>query len=473
MVSMHDADPSHKHKHGAPEPVRTSLTPLVVLVCVFLSGAAALWAKDWTRGRAACDQYDYHLKVIRQFADQWPRPDLHDYLSATTPGYHLVMAAVARYVTGSTLGLQIAASVFTIALLGAFAWAVSWLGAARRRLRVELLALALPVVASPYVFTPGVWLLPDNAGWLFAAWVLVLSLRGDVARPARVLMLSASLLCTVLVRQSHLWVAAPMVMSAWLVPTPEHEGSLSAVVVNASQRVRPFMVAMASCIPAIVCLGIFMQMWGGLTPPSFQKQHVAAGLARVNWATVPFILSLVTAFSVFFGAHLIPAIGRVWREARDLIYVTAAVGFGWSVLAETTYAFEHRSSGLWNVVKALQDRGIVLGQTSPLIVVMATVGGPLLVVWLTMVEGRRRWVIAAAIVAFMAAQSANANCWQRYHEPFLLILMGLIAAGAKGEAGHRWRRLLRIAGPVVLAALLAAVCVLGLLTGRDPLVPNP
>lgn len=472
MVSMHDANPTHKHKepHGGVN--RPSLVVPAALVVVFLAGAGVLWGMDWMRGRAACDQFDYHIKVIRQFAGQWPRPDLHDYLSATTPGYHLVMAAVARYVTASTLGLQIAGSVFTIAMLGAFGWAVAWLGAARRRPTIELLALALPVVASPYVFTPGVWLLPDNAGWLFAALVLVLSLRGDVARPGRMLMLSASLLCTVLVRQSHLWVAAPMVTAAWLVATPEREGSLSAVLVNASQRVRPLMVALASCVPAVVCLAIFAKMWGGLTPPAFQLQHEAGGLSRVNWATAPFILSLVTVYSVFFGAHLLPAIGRVWREARDLIYVTAAVGFGWSVLAETTYAFEHRSSGLWNVVRALDARGIVVGQTSPLIVALATVGGPLLVVWLTMVEGRRRWVIAAAIAGFVAAQSANANCWQRYHEPFLLILMGLIAAGAKGETGHRWR-VPRIVGPVVLAVLLAVVCVQGLLTGRDPTVANP
>jgi hypothetical protein len=470
---MNDLDTGHLHKHTPPP--RPSLVVPVVMVCVFLAGAAVLWAQGWMKGRAACDQFDYHLKVIRQFTAQWPWPNLRDYLSATTPGYHLVMAAVARYVTDRELGLQIAASLFTIAMLGAFGWAVSWLGAARRRSTVELLALALPVVASPYVFTPGVWLLPDNAGWLFAAWVLVLSLRGDVARPWRMAMLSASLLCTVLVRQSHLWVAAPMVTAAWLVPTPEHEGSLSAVLVNASQRVKPLAIALLACIPAIAALAIFMWMWGGLTPPSFQKQHMAAGLSRANWATVPFILSLVTVFSVFFGAHLLPAIGRVWREARDLIYVTAAIGFTWSVIPETTYAFEHRSSGLWNVVKALDDRGIVLGHpahTSPLIVVLATVGGPLLVAWLTMVEGRRRWVIAAAIAGFMAAQSANANCWQRYHEPFLLILMGLIAAGAKGEMGHRWR-FLRVAGPVVLAVLLGVVCVLGLLTGRDPTLPNP
>ena len=28
--------------------------------------------------------------------DQWPRPDLSDYLSATTPGYHLILTVVGR-----------------------------------------------------------------------------------------------------------------------------------------------------------------------------------------------------------------------------------------------------------------------------------------------------------------------------------------------------------------------------------------
>ena len=42
------------------------------------------------------DQRDYHLPVILEFARTLPTPDLSDYNSATTPGYHLLMAVAVR-----------------------------------------------------------------------------------------------------------------------------------------------------------------------------------------------------------------------------------------------------------------------------------------------------------------------------------------------------------------------------------------
>src|SRR5947208_1657978 len=92
--------------------LRESWLPGAFMVGMFVLGASALWGMGWTRGRASCDQYDFHLKAILKFADELPRPDLHDYLSATTPGYHLVMAAVARAISREPLMLQIVASVF-------------------------------------------------------------------------------------------------------------------------------------------------------------------------------------------------------------------------------------------------------------------------------------------------------------------------------------------------------------------------
>jgi len=60
------------------------------------------------RGRGAFDQLNYHEQVIRRFVEQWPAPDLSDYLSATTPGYHLALAAFAEYAGESAVALRLA-----------------------------------------------------------------------------------------------------------------------------------------------------------------------------------------------------------------------------------------------------------------------------------------------------------------------------------------------------------------------------
>jgi hypothetical protein len=445
------------------------------MAVLFLLPAGVLWGLGWMRGRAACDQFDYHIKAILEFASDLPRPDLRNYASATTPGYHLLMAAVERATGAGALGLQISASVFTLGLLGLCGWLIGRAGALRGWRWRELAALGLPIVASPYVFTSGVWLLPDNAGWLVVVAVLAVSgaFVGTHWRGAWSVGIGCVLLVlTVLVRQSHLWVAAPFVTAAWLSPTGEDEGCLASALRAPGGRIGMTSAAGFACVPAVAVLGWFAALWHGLTPPSFQGQHEHG----VNATTPAFFLALVGVFSPFFAAWWWPGMVRLWRGARWATFGAAAFGLAAAALPATTYLYEPRASGLWQVVRAMESRGIAYigGRTSILILVLATIGAPMLAAWLAIVEGKRRWIIGCAIAAFVASQCANANCWQRYHEPLILILFALMAAGsARPEREPGTVRFVRWAGPVALGALLAAVLVYGLLTGRDPTLPNP
>jgi hypothetical protein len=47
-----------------------------------------------SHARTSFDQDLFHLKVIVQFSTQWPRLDLRDYLSATTPGLSAMLMRV-------------------------------------------------------------------------------------------------------------------------------------------------------------------------------------------------------------------------------------------------------------------------------------------------------------------------------------------------------------------------------------------
>ncbi len=463
---------------------RAAIVPAIVSVGVFLAGATVLWALHWTRGRAACDQYEYHLPAILRFAQELPRPELHDYLSATTPGYHLVLAGVARLASPDAQLLQIVASVFTVALLVVFAGALGRAGARRERNWLELGALALPVAACPYVFTSGVWLLPDNAGWALALLTVLHFLRNP-RRAGTLIVCSILLVLLVLVRQSHLWAAAPICAAAWLSSTADDDPSIDGALSAPMPRVAPMLKAIIACVPAIAVLGAFVWLWHGLTPPFFARQHLVANDSRINWATVPFILSLVAVFSPFYLGWLWPGVSKLWRESRPLLAIIAGTALVWSIIPETTFLREPRSSGLWNVVEALDKVGAVISwhgapHTSPLIVLLAPIGAVMLAGWLTLVNDRRRWIAGAAVAAFVATQSANANCWQRYHEPFLLMLFPLIAAryGATAIGPGMGRRpsmlaAWRIVGPLALAGVLTAVTVGGVVFGRDPLHPDP
>src|ERR1043166_5525589 len=81
-------------KDQKPRPLAKWVTP-GGLITVFVGVAAGLILTGWDRGRGWYDQHYYHEPTIRAFANQWPHFDLGNYWSATTPGYHLALAAVA------------------------------------------------------------------------------------------------------------------------------------------------------------------------------------------------------------------------------------------------------------------------------------------------------------------------------------------------------------------------------------------
>lgn len=451
-----------------------------LLAATFLAPAVVLWALAWTHGRAACDQYEYHLKAILKFAGELPHPDLHNYLSATTPGYHLLMATVARLLSQNAIVLQAVASLITVGLLVLLARMMARAGEERGRSWIELATLALPVIASPYVFTSGVWLLPDNAGWLLALTVVMTSVR--LRQTSGTLMFGGlALAVLVLVRQSHAWAAAPLLLAGWMSSTRTSDAGLAGALQQPARRISMTLVAMFVCVPAVVILAAFVRMWHGLTPPSFHVQHIVKDGSIINWATVPFILSLIGLFSLFFLGWVWTGVARVWRESRFTLALAAIVAIAWATVPETTFLREPRSGGLWGIVEKMDSAGCTIAHhTSPLILLLAPLGAVMLAGWLAIIDDKRRWIVAAAVAAFIAAQSANANCWQRYHEPFLLMLFALLAArygGSAIEAGRcgrgSWLAAWRIVGPLTLAGLLAAITVGGVLFGRDPLHPDP
>ncbi len=432
---------------------RGPLWPCLVPAGVFALAAWGLIVSGNTRGRGAHDQVNFHLPAILRFAEEWPRLDYSDYLSATTPGYHTLLAAFARFVSDSPRALQFVGSLFTVALLVA-------LGLACRRAGRAALLLVMPAAASMYVFFSGVWLLPDNAGWLGVLAALLLALRGRVDAPTIVGggVLLAGL---VFVRQSHLWAAAALWAGAWLGVRDAQDGEpfdamgdARALLRDPALRVARTALAVAATVPAALVVLYFHRLWGGLTPPTFQERHTGG-----NAAAPAFILSLFGAFSLFYAGFLAPAAAEAVRKQRLLLALAIVGGLAAALLPETTYSTEAgRYSGLWNLV---QKAPVVMGgRTSTLIVLLAPLGACAVLAWFVALPRRERWIMLVSVVAFTAAQMASYKLWQRYTEPLLLLLLPVLACrlrraavGPRGVMAALWH--LRLVGPASLALTLA------------------
>lgn len=449
--------------------------PAALVAVLFVVGAWSLIFTGFERGRGAFDQINYHEPAILRFAEELPRPDVSDYLSATTPGYHVMLAVVARTVSATPTVLQCVGSLLTALLLVVF---VRWLTVRVGGVRAFVLGVGL--ASSLYVFSAGTFLLPDNAAWLGVLGVVLVALRPKVDAVTLVVG-GLALLWLVLVRQSHLWAAGVLWAAGWLgAETRTREGviaEIGSLFEGFGARLRRTLIVGLATLPAVAVVGWFVWVWGGLTVPIYHDY-----MHGVNLATPAFILAQLGVIAAFHvGYWWRPG----WRLVRTRPVVLVAAVLGGAVVAlipETTYnEGAGRFGGLWNITARAPD---LAGHTNSLILVLAMGGAGAVAAWLAGVTPRQRWVLLAVLCGFVASMTMVYNAWQRYHEPMLLMLTGIMSAlvvcGERGKADtgdmHGTARsrgtvgVVRLLGPAMLAVVLASVTVLKL-RGEPPVGP--
>lgn len=459
------SDDPRAARHGA-------LRAAAALAGVFVAVAIPLWLIGHAPVRVAGDQNDYHLVAISRFAPQWPLIVVRAYESATTPGYHWALAGLKRAGLEPTIALQVAASVFTIGLLGTLGWVCARraraIGGGGPSLPWRAVAFALPIACSPYVIQSGAWLLPDNAAW-WGVLVMVALALSPAGGTRRWLITSGAVLCAlVLVRQNHIWTAGVLLAAAWLGradPTDEILGHPplsrrdgARLFTDAPARARRALSALLACLPACAILAAFVLAWGGLTPPAFQSV-----LRGGNPATPAFVLALFGVLGVFYAPALWRPLAQVCTQRPALLVGGLLIAAACALISQTTMDRDAgRYGALWSVVERAP---VIGGHTSVVILAGALAGALVLLALLTGLARRDRWVMLAVVLGFTAAQSASHMCWQRYVEPLVLIVLALGAASidARLEARSPVERALRVLGPVLLAAGLLGVFVAGLI----------
>lgn len=472
--------------------LRAMLLPALLAAGVFFVACLGFILTGRVPTRAAYDQMHYHEPTIRLFAPQLPRPDFYDYYSATTPGYHVVLAVVARIVPDSTQALQVASALIGSLLIGLLAAACASIftrarasdapaSPPRSRVLTTLLpaALALPLGCSMYVFQSGAWLLPDNAGWFLALCVCLLVLRAvsPHARAREGLILLAGLVVAFVVftRQSHAWTAGVVWLGGWLAsglastlapasraesradahPDPFRLALMrNALFTSIPKRVAWAAAAAMATIPAILTLLYFVNLWDGLTPFRFQYQHQGKSPAALAMT-----LALVGLFSIFLAPIILPLLARLWNHARWAIFTALAIALLATLIPNTTYSIDDgRWTGLWNLVRATPS---IANHISPLLLALALLGSVSLVAWLSAwPTWPQRLVIVAMLLGCTAAVAAGSELWPRYLEPLVLIVIALSAAHALANPIapfkfplHAFNRLLTRVQHASLAAL--------------------
>ncbi|MEM9373703.1 MAG: hypothetical protein AAGA55_08665, partial [Planctomycetota bacterium] len=281
---------------GLPHDIGRSAAPLHRISAVagsfcllFAAAATTVFARP-NAGRGAWDTTVYHEPFIRSLAESWPRFDLSDPLTATTPGYHILLATLSAAGIDSTASLRLASALVgstLIALLAA--WCV-------RRVRpFDAFLLALPVAASIYTFQASAFILPDNLAWVGVLLILMWCLR-EPAGWGPIVCAGVTLPLLVFTRQVHLWAAAPIWLAAWL-GVRETRPTLFR---NAAARIPATLIAALLTVPGFLVVAWFLHTWGGPVPPRFQGD-----MSGGNPATPAFLLLQCAIMAVGFGPWIL------------------------------------------------------------------------------------------------------------------------------------------------------------------------
>lgn len=404
-------------------------------------------------GRGAWDATVYHEPFIRQLAPDLFKPDLSNPLTATTPGYHILMACLVAIGAGSVTILRIAS-----AFIGAMFIALlcSWL--VKRVRPLDALLLSIPIACSIYTFQAAAWLLPDNLAWLGVLAIIAMCLR-DAPGWKTISIAGAVLAALVLTRQVHLWAASVIWLAAWLGVRENNAGLFT----NLSARIPRTLIAMLITLPAFGAVAWFINHWGGAVPPRFQGD-----MSGGNPATPGFILVQTVILTVGFGPWLLPACLKLLRDHRRVALLAISIGLVLATIPTTTLDPDAgRYSGWWAIVGKAP---VLIGRTSIVFLVFAPIGALIIAGALSTISHRARWTLLGALVAFAVAQSATAYSWQRYHEPFLILLLGMLAALQPSEL--RLTPLAKLRIPAMLALCFGLVAIsMGGLRG-EPVVPG-
>jgi hypothetical protein len=218
----------------------------------------------------------------------FPRANLADYASSTTPLFHLVAAWVGVFIDGSLPALRLINVVATWLFAG-----VVFL-MANRVLRADYwtsVLLGLTFSLAPYVFGTSFVLLTDNLALFFAISTLYFAFRYMDSQDKDQLMLATLFAAAaILTRQLYLWLL-PTIFAAWFLGLR-----------RGSSRNPAGIFALLSL--AAVPYGLLVVLWGGPVGPQFQDMH------QWNLRAFGFLASCIG----LYGAPFVIASISQWRQ---------------------------------------------------------------------------------------------------------------------------------------------------------------
>jgi hypothetical protein len=433
---------------------------ILIIFLLYFIPSSILIISGYGKGSNYADQMEYHLPTINKYSQDWPNLDLHEHGAASAPGYHIVLGILSRYFVVSTTSLQFFGVLITIGFL-----ITMFLGLDKRVNTRLAFFLTIPLIYSIYIFQAGVWIMNDNPAIWCVLGMLLIGLRPRVDKWTYIL---GGLILFILVniRQIHIWTASILWVLAFIGPVKELslKNIRNGVIVHQKILRKRLLFSFIATLPAFLSLFYYIRIWGGFTPPKFKSFY---SISTINPS---FFFTLFSIYGIFFIPYFFNELCFIVRTKYKSILLVLSLGFIISVLPHSNYSTAaHRYGGLWNFVPHFP----VIHERSPIFII----GGSLGIVFFYIISEslkirkllRERLILSFCLFAFLAAHLVTYP-FQRYYEPFLLILLSFIAAylykhshtsliyrERKNLKQEYWVKKGKYIGPIILALFLGVL----------------
>jgi hypothetical protein len=371
------------------------------------------------------DQTLFHLPTIETFRASFPSVDIVNVQTATSPLFHLVVAAIVAAAHLGTTGTQIVGSGFAALLAGVVTVSVNGV-----RLGIDRLLIVAPLLLSAYFWQSALWLNTDDAALLFVACALLLLVRADSSLDfALVGIFAAAAIAT---RQTYAWILFTAALVSYL------------CVQGNPGRFRSMAL---SCAPGIATLVVLTMLWHGFTPPMFKELNgISSSGASVSYG---FAMLAVFGLPVLLAAG--GAISRTTFRTGVVVGLLAALPA--VIFASSRTADDSRSGGwLWTAVGIAPS----FGNRSVLLTALAVLGGIVGTALLVGLDTRIAIVVSSSFIGNLVVLTFGSRLYQRYFELLLLLLLLLVTHHIATQGGFARR------SPLLALLLCQAVLVSGI-----------
>jgi len=379
------------------------------------------------------DEGEFHIKIVEGFAATWPRVNIANYRSASTPLSYLLMTA---------FGMLVGFEIWKLRLLSAIATFLSanvFYGICKRSGLPSPLLSSFTFLVFPYIFLFGFTIYPAAIALFFGMSALSHYLRDDATQ---VDLLKGSILAglAVLCRQSLLVIPAGMAIhELW----QSYRDGLMTGSGRVIQRLAILTIPLLMYAPLVF-------VWGGFTPAANRASAGGEWFLRFTPAHLNYILILV-------GFYFLPLL--VSSHLRDLPRPGVAILVAGAIVLSIFLFFpvvldEH--PGQIQYVGGLVARGLqtvkqALGAMSAVLAALALwIAG--LAILLREATDRTgdpsRGKLASIAIIFVVLMIMSPFMYERYYVPLIPVLILML---------HRYFRSTRLLSMwAAWQALLAA-----------------